>query len=123
MPDDTRGMGNRHEKSVEIFQSEEGGRRIFCDMTTLAELEIEQPCGQEMMGTLGLDITGYEEIVDSRGFFPSLDAVNLLPVPWMPRVMNRQKIAVVRSVLYRSGSGEGRGWVTVSATRLCPMIR
>ena len=94
--DDTRGVGDGHEEIVEVFQGAKGYGGAIRDSTAPAKLGIEQPGGQERAGYIV--IAGHEEIINARDSFPRLVAVNLLPVPGVPRVVNRQKIAVVRSV-------------------------
>jgi len=47
---------------------------------------------------MGSVIAGHQKVIGTSNCFPGLDAMDLLSVPWMPRVVNRQQIAIVRSV-------------------------
>jgi len=94
--DDTGGVGDGHEEIVEVFQGGKGHGGTVRDSATPAELGVEQPGGQESAGHAV--VAGDEKIINTRDCFPCLVAVDLLSAPGVPRVVNRQQIAVVRSV-------------------------
>jgi hypothetical protein len=88
--DDTRGAGNCHEEIVEDFQGTKRYGWTFRDLALLAELGVEYPSGEEVAGSVVLVTTRHKKVVDPCDCFSDMNAVNLLTVPWMPRVVDCQ---------------------------------
>ena len=61
--DDMGGVGDGHEETVEAFQGGKGYGRFFRDPAASAEIGIEEPCGQEIAGTVQSVVACHQKII------------------------------------------------------------